>query len=221
MTTSKSLFGRKQVIVHKGFFFVIVSLVFGVIAIYCFQTYLDFRESIKFGAALLAAALTITSILITAENIRRSTEERRAASASAFIARYNDPKFFEQLLISWRIVYRDILVMKPEEVADYINQGWSPQGVTSPEEQSVDQLKKKYNRRFVAVQMFNFFEEIAIAIEDDQAEEKILFNYFETVIPVFYTAAEPWIRNQQKASSSQVYIAVEQLVTRWRSRLIA
>jgi len=126
---ARSLFGRKRVTVHLGRFLLIISVVLGAATIFCFQTFVDFRESIKFGAALFVALLTIASILLAAENIRAGTQERRAASAAAFIARYNDPKFFEQLL-NWRIVFRKIQSMKPPAVADYID----PHSATSSDE---------------------------------------------------------------------------------------
>jgi Domain of unknown function (DUF4760) len=171
----------------------------------------DFRESIKFGAALFVAALTVASILFTAENIRAGTQERRAASAAAFISRFNDPEFFGQLLI-WRRVFRAIQKMKPERIAEYIEQAEYPESASSAEEQD--------DRRLIAIQIFNFFEEMAGAIYEEQADERVLLHYFDTILLPYYSATEPWIKLQQQGDSSRVYIRVEQLVRRWRSETV-
>jgi hypothetical protein len=44
---------------------------------------------------------------------------------------------------------------------------------------------------------------MATAIHEEQADEKVLLHYFDTILLPYYSAAEPWIKQQQQGDSSR------------------
>jgi len=216
-----SHFELKIPLTRQTVIIVLLIMLFLVVAgTYAFQTYLQFRSSIDFLRNLAVAALTIASILITASSIRDGIHERRQASAFALIARFNNPSFFEHIL-AWTLIWREIEGMPDDQlVATIEGPGVLKQGYLELDTDAVSDsvgLAKNEKKRRVAVQMFNFFEEIAIAVEAKGVDEKILRDYFKDILEQYYLRALPWIQYCQQNKGKEIYVKLDTLVARWKT----
>lgn len=193
----ESIFGRKTFTLPIGVALAVTALVIGAFTVFCYQTYVDFRAAIGFGATLFIASITIASILVTAENLRRGIQERKAVAAARFIERWNDPRL-RDLKDAWRVIFKKLKNLEPDDAAK--------------------RLADDEEDRGTATEVFNYFEEMAVAINTGAADEDLLRRVFSTVILNYFYAAEPWIQRHRKMQGNfGYYIEIEQVIQRWKN----
>lgn len=69
-----------------------------------------------------------------------------------------------------------------------------------------------------AREVLNFFEELAIAVNSEEASDEAARAFFYTIVSKYFIAMEPWIGEQRKTSNQpSAYKEYEKLYKRWTS----
>lgn len=168
----------------------------------------EWRPVIIFVASVLAGSGTIASafyavetvriasrnILITSDNINRGIRDRRISESFRFMERWNSPSLSE-------IKSKGNALIK--EMRD------------KTDDQKRKMLEEDLGKRAIMVDIFNFFEEMAIAIKNQIVDERILKDFFRGLISIYFNTAEPWAKSH-RTIQPRALIEVELLSNRWR-----
>ena len=151
------------------------------------------KQTIVFGASIVAGAFGLFSYLKGIEQGRRQTAER-------LIDKWTDPG------------------MTP--LRDLVREITEGQTLTSTLMRTTkgailggDELQA----RSKVVGMLNFYEEVAIAVMERSADELMLRRFFRAVICQAFDNLESWIKNERTIDNEgRYYIYLEDLVERWK-----
>jgi hypothetical protein len=102
------------------------------------------RETIAFGVTTVGAAIAIYGLLKAADNIRQANAEKFRAASLNFVERWNSPSYWA-LKTEWRKL-NDELDKLDEKQRDAV-------------------LDANVDKRSVAVEVLNFYEEMATSIQ--------------------------------------------------------
>jgi hypothetical protein len=153
------------------------------------------KQTIVFGASIVAGAFALFSYLKGIEQGRRQTAER-------LIDRWTDPSMMP---------LKDIVREITEGHLDTAQLMRSGKGV------KLDQ--SALCARSKVIGMLNFYEEVAIAVRIKSADEDILQRFFRAVILQAFDNLEVWIRNERTIDNeSRYYVELEQLVAKWKTK---
>jgi hypothetical protein len=154
------------------------------------------RATIVFGVSLLVAAIALYGILKAADNIRQANAEKRSLSSMRFIERWNDPGYLS-LKTEFRRLDHEISKMKRED-GDAL-------------------LENEVDKRTFAVEVLNFFEEMAMAANTNRIDGELLRLYFDTVVIRYFEDFEYWIRQHRiRREAAEYYTDLEKLVAEWK-----
>ena len=135
---------------------------------------------IAYGSSLFGAMIALSGLLYTAQNIRDANEEKRSIAAARFVERWNAPQFFD-VKSTWRQLQEEMDQMTPEQRSNALDQN--------------------LEKRTTVVEMFNFMEEMAVAINTSWVDEELLRRFFKTIVTRYYDDYEYWIRHAPTASA--------------------
>jgi hypothetical protein len=151
------------------------------------------KQTIVFGASIVAGAFGLFVYLKGIEQGRRQTAER-------LIDRWNDPGMTP---------LRDIMREITEGQIDAATLMRSGKGEKLEPEPLAARSK--------VVGMLNFYEEVAIAVLVKSADEQILRRFFHAVTCQAFDNLEAWIKNERTFDNEPAYYNnFEDLVERWK-----
>lgn len=178
------------------YFLLIAGIALGLACFYA-QADANTRSIIAYGSSLLGAMIALCTLLYTAQNIRRSNEEKLSVAASKFMERWNAPSYFD-LKTRWRVLREELEPL-------------------SPEQRSI-QLSSDSSKRTTAVEILNFLEEMAVAIHTRSVDEELLKRFFRSIVIRHWDIYEYWIRQHRKKPQSERFcIELEKVVDSWRA----
>lgn len=161
-----------------------------------FYEYGQLRTTIVFGASALGVAGAIYSALLASENLQGVIKHRQLDFSFGYMVRWNDPAF-SKLKHRWREILEVIRGRSPEDIEKLLNENKED--------------------RTTAVDVLNFFEEMAIAIKFGTADELILREAFHGIIIDYYSTAEPWIERHRAAKARPRFLCeLEELRDKWK-----
>lgn len=177
----------------------IVMLVCGLAYLYS-RAGADLRQTITYGSSLLGATIAIISLIYTADTLNRSNREKSRAAAARFIERWNDPRYFD-LKQKWRSLTEEIEPLTPE--------------------QRFHCLDKDISKRTTAVEVFNFLEELSVAINIGSVDEDVVKRFFHTILLRYFTDYRYWIEQHRTSRRAPRFcVELEEVARKWnRSRL--
>jgi hypothetical protein len=186
------------------FFISLVAIgVIVAIAAGCFLTYRYSisdkrdRETITFGVSVLGASIAIYGLLSAADSVRRSNAEKFASVSIAFVQRWNSPSYLT-LKTAWRKLNKEMDDIKDDALRDAL-------------------LRDDVEKRSNAVEVLNFFEEMATGINSGSVDDKLLRRYFEIVVVRAFERYEPWIRQHRiRKAAPGFYDELEELAHEWK-----
>lgn len=154
-----------------------------------------YRSTIIFGTSVLGGVLTIWGLLQSAENLRRANYERKLEASARYVERWNNPSYLE-LKTKWRELNSSVENFTPEEIAAM--------------------LERDLEKRITVVEILNFFEEMAVAILTEMADEKLLKRTFCIAIRKAYQRYGHWIDVHRTNRNARAYWSETQtLYERW------
>ena len=156
-----------------------------------------FGTGFAMAAGVLAAYYIGRTLQITVVQREESLKAVRIEKAFSYIQRWNAAPFLERQ--QWRVVLDKIHGMTPAQVADLFN--------------------KDRADRAVVVDVLNFFEEVALAVNEGLADEETLLKFFRDMLEGYYHQSAEWInrlRTDDTRPRPKVYIEFETLIKRWR-----
>ena len=154
------------------------------------------RQTISFGSSLLGATVAICTLLYTAQTMRRANDEKKSVASAKFLERWNNPSYFT-LKTDWRALNEEIEPLSPEARYKLLD----------------GDLKK----RTVAVEILNFYEEIAANMDAEAVDEELLKNFFRTLVTRYYEDYEYWIGQHRKTRRAPAFCSsLEKLARRWK-----
>lgn len=154
------------------------------------------RETITFAVSIIGATVAIYGLLKAADSIRQANAERFATTSIDFVQRWNSPSYFA-LKTAWR---------KLNEEVDALN------------DQGRDKLlANDVEKRSNAVEVLNFFEEMATGINSGALDDSLLRRYFEVVVVRAFLRYEYWIRQHRiRKSATGFFDELEKLAKEWQ-----
>ena len=156
----------------------------------------DLRDIITYGSTLMGATAGLLLVLYTAENIRNSNRDKASAAASRFVQRWNDPEFFA-LKKAWRAISDEL-------------EGLTPEG-------RFNCLNDNAEKRVTAVEVFNFFEEMAIAVNMEFADEEIIERFFRDILLKYFDHYQYWIEQHRAARKFPSFCSeLAEVVRKWK-----
>ena len=135
------------------------------------------RQVIGYGSSLFGAMIALSGLLYTAQNIRDANEEKRSIAAARFVERWDAPQFFD-VKSQWRRLQEEMEALSAEQRANALNQ--------------------VLEKRTTVVEMFNFMEEMAVAINTSSVDEELLRRFFKTIVTRYYDDYEYWIKHHRQ-----------------------
>ena len=150
--------------------------------------------------SILSAEVAAIALVYTAVSINQTYEKEKKKYAGEFIKTFRSEEFTK-----YNIRLRDIL----KELS---------KAATQTEKEEV--LKKIKSEDEVIKSLgivLNFFEEIAISIENDMADEAYLKNFFRGIV-VGYFDGYRWLINERRKLNNEPYIysKFETLANKWK-----
>lgn len=143
------------------------------------------RETIAFGVSIVGATLAIYGLLRGADSIRQANAEKFATNSIAFVQRWNSPSYLP-LKTSWRQLNEEM------------------DSVSEVEGDAI--LRDDVAKRSNAVEVLNFFEEMATGINSGALDSGLLRRYFETVVTRAFDRYEYWIRQHRIRRSASGFL---------------
>lgn len=78
-------------------------------------------------------------------------------------------------------------------------------------------LRDNLQSRKTAVEVLNFFEEMAVAIHTEAVDQEVLKRFFRSLVRVYWDRYSFWIHSLRKnADSPRAYVELEKMVTKWK-----
>lgn len=174
----------------------VIALIAVGLAYFYFRANTSDRQVIAYGSSLFGAMIALSGLLYTAQNIRDANEEKRSIAAARFVERWNAPQFFE-VKSRWRQLQEEMEVLSPEQRANT--------------------LDKDLAKRTTVVEMFNFMEEMAVAINTESVDGELLRRFFKTIITRYYEDYEVWIRHhRQHRRAPRFCCELEIVAPKWK-----
>lgn len=123
-----------------------------------------------------------------------ATNKERVETAFDYIRRWNDP-LFTRTKRQWRIVLAEARA-KPADT-------WKV-------------LDADASKRSIVQDVLNHFEEMALAVRMERADDETLRNYFDHVLIDYYSTFEEWIKKMRiEMHNPTGYAELEALKNRW------
>ena len=168
---------------------------------WCRPTWRDeltfFGTAFAMAAGVLAAYYIGRTLQITVVQREESLTAARIEKAFSYIHRWNAAPFHDRQ--QWRSLLDKIHGMSPVEIAQLFQNDRAD--------------------RAVVVDVLNFFEEVALAVNEGLADEDTLLKFFKDMLEGYYHQAAEWI-NRLRADGTRprpkVYLQFEILIKRWR-----
>jgi hypothetical protein len=155
------------------------------------------RETISFAVTIVGAGVGIYGLMKAAENIRQANAERFRAASLSFVERWNAPGYW-QVKAEWRKLNDELDLLTPEK--------------------RDAALDEDVSRRNVAVEILNFYEEMATGINNGSLDGELLRGYWEPVIINSFDRYEYWIRQHRIRKRAPGYFEeLEKLVSKWKT----
>jgi hypothetical protein len=155
----------------------VIAAIATALAIWYAKSNVADRQVIAYGSSLFGAMIALSGLLYTAQNLRDANEEKRSIAAARFVERWNAPEFFE-VKSKWRKLQEEMETLSPEQRANALDQN--------------------LEKRTTVVEMFNFMEEMAVAINTSSVDEELLRRFFKTIVTRYYEDYETWIRHHRE-----------------------
>lgn len=177
-----------------GATFLLASILIGLFA------YLpDQREILGFTTIVLTAAAAITSAFYVGQGLRQGVESAKVDRTITYGARWNDPQFFYAKRAAREIIMPVVL---------------SPTTNTLQAIQA--EINKEPNREMNLVDALNFLEEMAVFINMGVLDEKILRDFYQTIVLRYFSTLQPWIEDQRNHRGQRLYQGLESLYNKWK-----
>jgi hypothetical protein len=155
------------------------------------------RETISFGVTVIGAGVAIYGLMRAADNIRQSNAEKFRSASLNFVERWNSPGYWT-VKAEWRKLSEELDPLTPKK-RDEI-------------------LAADIGKRIVAVEILNFYEEMATGINNSSLDGNLLRGYWEPVIINSFERYEYWIRQHRIRKSAPGYFdELEKLAAKWKS----
>jgi hypothetical protein len=119
--------------------------------------------------------------------------------AFTFIQRWNGAPFHDRQ--EWRSLQEKVKGKQPHEISSM--------------------LEAEYKDRAIVVDVFNFFEEMALAANEGLADEETLVKFYRDMVERYYAQFGDWVnkmRTDGNRPRPRVYIEFEGIVRRWQQR---
>jgi hypothetical protein len=155
------------------------------------------RETISFAVTIVGAGVAIYGLMRAADNIRKANAERFRAASLNFVERWNAPGYW-QVKAEWRKLNEEMDPLTPEK--------------------RDEALDNDVGKRIVAVEILNFYEEMATGINNLSLDGELLRGYWEPVIIKSFERYEYWIRQHRIRKKAPDYFEeLEKLVSKWKT----
>src|SRR3954452_19855901 len=155
------------------------------------------REVISFAVTTVGAGVAIYGLMKAAENIRQSNAEKFRSASLNFVERWNSPGYW-QVKSEWRKLNEELDPLAPHERDEV--------------------LDRDVAKRIVAVEILNFYEEMATGINNGSLDGDLLRGYWEPVIEKTFDRYQYWIQQHRVRKNAPGYFdELEKLATKWKS----
>ena len=151
---------------------------------------------------IVAACIALTAVIYTAMNVQlisqqqqRDLVHKRKIAAAELITQWHNPEMAKLTTIG-AALRKEIVHLEPREVLEL--------------------LSKDRDKHQAMVSILNYLEKMAILLEHDMADEKVLRDFFEAIVRVYYHALKAFIAEQRRVmNTDKIFDRFEALAKRW------
>jgi hypothetical protein len=177
---------------------IVLTLIGGAVVV-AYIKHDNLRKVLEFSTTVAATVAGLTGASYAAQSLTRNAEETKIDRTLSFISRWNDPGFEKKLVIQ---LLRNIHDKPASVVKDFI--------VKEVDEHN--DLKSEVNT------ILNFFEEMALAINNKLVDENTLRDFFRGIVLTHIKSFNPWIEYRRSHSESKkVFQSLMELHERWQN----
>lgn len=181
----------------------VIALIFAVILSIAFIALPQYRDEVRFIAAVAVAAAAITSAFYVGQGLRIRGENARMQATLRYIEQWNRPEFFHGKK-AWRLIMRRIVANPNADRVQAVREVLATEG---------DQDTNEAN----LFEVLNFFEGLGAAVLYGAIKEEMAADYFKTVVCRTYEHLDEWIKERRREGGPRVYRQLEGLYNRWRT----
>lgn len=154
-----------------------------------------FGASVGVAAGLLSAYYIGRGLKITIEQRDKALIDQKISTAFGFIRCWNDPNL-EHLRGQWRKLLDEISGKGEDEICG---------------------IMENHEKRTVAADVLNFFEEVSYAARSGVADMKTMHSIMGSILERYFAAVQPWIeRHRTNKHQPTAYEHMEWLRDEWR-----
>ena len=178
---------------------ILVSLI-AMVLIVLFWRFPGERELLTFAATVLSSTATVISAVYIAQGLNQNVEFSKLARAIELTERWNSPDFAEAKVATVKIA-KMLSNIPVEDRLKALN----------------DSIDSGDSKEEVLINIFNFFEEIGILVNNKLLDEEVLREFYQGIVVSYYSLFEFWIneRRSKPQMVSIVYSNLEILYHRW------
>lgn len=167
----------------------------GFIALY--WMFPDLRDELTFAASVVAGAGTLYAAFYAAASVHSGVRRGRQARAFDLLQALNQQEALKVQTLCDSLLSTDDLAPK----------------------QLAERIESDLELRHAVTSVLAHFEDIAIAIQEDHADERILFRSLQRLVPLYWDKFAHYIKQQRQVTGSPVlYVEFESLAKAWAAR---
>lgn len=198
MANSKDRFTIQVTVRHMVLYAIAIAGIAAALAFGFSRADSDVRSVIAYGSSLFGAMVALLTLLYTAQNIKQANDEKRSAAAAKFAERWNSPSYLD-LKKQWRNLNEEMKMKK-----------------LTPEGRSTC-LMNDVDKRMIVVEVLNFFEEMAVAVNTNALDAELLKRFFQTVVLRAWDRYGYWVAQYREGDGGRrIYTDLEELVSTWK-----
>jgi hypothetical protein len=159
----------------------------------------NWRKVLEFSTTVTATVAGLTGASYAAQSLTRSAEEAKIDRTLSFISRWNDPSFEKKLVIQ---LLREVHDKPASEVKNF----------------TVEKIDKDNDLKSEVNTILNFFEEMAITVNNNLVNEKTLYSFFRGIVLTHVKVFDPWIEHRRRISEGKkVFQSLTELHEHWQN----
>ena len=188
----------------------IVLTVAGVAVVFTYIKYDNLRKVLEFSTTVAATVAGLTGASYAAQSLTRDTEETvqnliRSAEETkinrtlSFISRWNDSSFDKKLAVQ---LIRNLRDKPPSNVKTFV----------------ISEIDQNNDLKSEVTNILNFFEEMALSINDNFVDEDILRSFLRGIVFTYVETFSYWIDHRRDlVKNEKIFQSVTELCEQWKN----
>lgn len=198
--TINSIFDIWNVKVHIPISIAFLAVLAPAIAIGLYYAFPGNREDLKFASTAIAVTASLVSAFYIGRNLRYNALSQKETRTLLFPNRWNDSSFSDAKKAIRRL---------RRELYDS-----SIPNLSVRRKKIEEMFQDDPDLELHLIDIFNFFEEMAVCVENGIVDETLLRGFFRSILIAYYESFEFWLVDRQ-GGKSLIFTSLNKIYREW------